>query len=843
MSKYQTPDSRFFLGRSPISRISEESSNNLDLSYLSSPNKNNINISSSSKKQDSPNNLSTISKNLLLPDILRLKSAAILCSLLQKTFNSLVNHQKYSGFQVIKRDFEVAKLKNLALLKLDYFYHKLKFGVYKKLADNADLKVKKLNFYSNSNKPENFGKTLLRAQILYRDLTYDGSALNFKPVTESQFLTLIRFQRFLSQISYNYKIGRRKRLQYVFHRVYSAAIVTLNEEEILGAKGFCRFSVVLQSNHDQICNRSKLLLTPERSRISLNDSSVSVHILNNNVVKIGEISANDLSSFYNSSISLSPDERIRKFQKKLQNLNKILNKKLPSLKNKNLHTFIHHEQAFSQIFRVFNVGLNRVKTGFFQNFIFISNFRTRWIEAFKTMGLLNKKYLSKRKSQAFYCWRGTIVDSLKRNQMDRNRKEKVRKLEERKRALMKIERIMDRKRLMECIECMRRRGKGYRKIKKVGDILRNQVKLQLIKGMFYIQFLKCRKGFNLDQRACYFNQAANSIRTSRKLWAFYKISAYRRYSDNCLLRVLKLVSELKTAQSRNFHFFFRRLNELRVSHNINEKFNEYEDFKEKLSKSQALKCFTRAQNSLMKYMKELAFKKIVIVANLTNSRMNSLSNMVQILENNRKRSAKASFSQLIADSLEKLSLLITEHTETRKRSSLKGIECLLQKNLNQALSMTLAKFKSNAIRKRIFKSNYFTISSKLNNMLLRRIKDSYYCLNRASIEFKRKADGIKSLYSVINSIICLKRKDFIYIFSSSSQRNDFKYQKFALQLAKTFDRIYSRKVSLAFGTLKSKWETAIVEYLIMQEMVNQKNEERNEYVELLIEKLKRVCFY
>ena len=71
------------------------------------------------------------------------------------------------------------------------------------------------------------------------------------------------------------------------HRVYSSAIATLREEEILEVKEFCHFSLVLQSNREQIC---KQMLTPERSRISLNDSSVSVHILNNNVVKIGEIS-------------------------------------------------------------------------------------------------------------------------------------------------------------------------------------------------------------------------------------------------------------------------------------------------------------------------------------------------------------------------------------------------------------------------------------------------------------------------------------------------------------------------------------------------------------------------
>ena len=76
------------------------------------------------------------------------------------------------------------------------------------------------------------------------------------------------------------------------------------------------------------------------------------------------------------------------------------------------------------------------------------------------MGLLNKKYLSKRRSQAFYCWRGKIVDSLKRNQMDRNRKEKLRRLEDKKRALMKMERVMDRKCLVECIGCMKKRVGG-----------------------------------------------------------------------------------------------------------------------------------------------------------------------------------------------------------------------------------------------------------------------------------------------------------------------------------------------------------------------------------------------
>ena len=840
MSKYQTPDSRFFLGRSPISRISEESSNNLDLSYISSPNQ-----KDSAKKHqnmDSLNNLSILSRNILLPDVLKLKNAAIMCTILQKTNNNLANHQKYFGFHVIKLDFEAAKQKNLSLLKLDYFYHKLKFGVYRKLAENANLKVKKLNFYSSSNKPENFCKILVRSLILYRDLTCDGGPLNLKPVSESQFLTLIKLQRFLIKTSYNYKIGRRKRLQDVFQKVYFAAIETLSEEEILGAKDFCRFSIVLQSNRSQICNRSKLMLTPERSRTSLNDSSVSVHILNNNVVKVGEISATDLSSFYNSSISMSPDERIRKFQKKLQNLNKILNKKLPSLKSKHLHKFIHYEQAFSQIFRVFNVFMNRIKIGFFQNFIFMSSFRTKRIEALKTMGLINEKYLSKKMSQTFHCWRGKIIDQMKKNQMDRVRNEKVARLENKRRALTKMERIIYKSSMRKLYGSLREKVKGYKRMKRMGDILRNQVKFQMIRALFYIKFFKCKNEFSPDQKLFYFIQVVNSIRKNKKVLAFFNISSYQKYSDSCLLRISRLGSDLKGAQLRNAGFVFRKLKEQSIVSNFNERIIEYENFNEKMEKSDALKSLTRTQNSFKKYLKSFSFKKIINTSYLVTTRMNSLSHLLTILENNRTRSVKATLSHLVFDSMEKLSFLMEENKEAHKRSCLKRIGCFLEKDLQQKLSKVLANFKNNSTRKQYLQSNSLQLTSKLRNFSFRRLKDSFCSLVGRSNEFMVRASGTKRMFAIFSSQINLRRTDLFYALRSSYQRNTFKYEKFSLQIARTFDRIYSKKISLAFGTLKSKWEAAIVEYLIMQELVNQKNEERNEYVELLIEKLKRVYF-
>ena len=55
-------------------------------------------------------------------------------------------------------------------------------------------------------------------------------------------------------------------------------------------------------------------------------------------------------------------------------------------------------------------------------------------------------------------------------------------ISDKKRILMKMERVMVRKSLVEFIVCMRKRVKGYRIMKKIEDIVRNQVKLQLIRA-------------------------------------------------------------------------------------------------------------------------------------------------------------------------------------------------------------------------------------------------------------------------------------------------------------------------------------------------------------------------
>lgn len=95
-------------------------------------------------------------------------------------------------------------------------------------------------------------------------------------------------------------------------------------------------------------------------------SPMPQRLLSNRIVKIGEFSENTCSKFYESSIYMSPEQRIDRYHRKLNSLSKIIDKKFPNIRSRQLDRFVLYEHGLMQAFRVVDTALKRKKMTVFK---------------------------------------------------------------------------------------------------------------------------------------------------------------------------------------------------------------------------------------------------------------------------------------------------------------------------------------------------------------------------------------------------------------------------------------------------------------------------------------------
>lgn len=111
---------------------------------------------------------------------------------------------------------------------------------------------------------------------------------------------------------------------------------------------------------------------------------------------------------------MTSEERISRYSQKLNSLSKILNKKFPNLKNKELDKFLHYEHAFMMVFRVLGNCMKKKRflvfhaiTNFFSNISRKIEIIRRLLAVFDAKkGQILKEYMKRwRKKCTFRCER------------------------------------------------------------------------------------------------------------------------------------------------------------------------------------------------------------------------------------------------------------------------------------------------------------------------------------------------------------------------------------------------------------------------------------------------------
>lgn len=116
------------------------------------------------------------------------------------------------------------------------------------------------------------------------------------------------------------------------------------------------------SNNENLCTPIKpKVSSAQKTRVCNSVSPITLNLFSKRVVKIGELSENAYSKFYESSIYMSPEQRINRYHRKLNSLSKILDKKFPTIKSRQLDKFVLYEHGLLQIFRVISNSILKKK--------------------------------------------------------------------------------------------------------------------------------------------------------------------------------------------------------------------------------------------------------------------------------------------------------------------------------------------------------------------------------------------------------------------------------------------------------------------------------------------------
>jgi len=250
---------------------------------------------------------------------------------------------------------------------------------------------------------------------LTRDLINDHKAEDFK-VSSKDLNLLIILQRGFNLLSFFYQYQRKKSLQTAFQTILKRTIQSIPEDDVTGIKDFSHYSIILHPAPDQKSNKpkTKLLKTPTKLNkshmdnllnISQSNSPIPVHMLSQQIIRVGEVSSHDLSSYYESSINISPEKRIEKFHNKLKNLSLILNKKLPSMKSKHLHKFLQYDQALFQVFRISENSRLREKLISFQKIETFASRKNVFMKILNNLMNLSKRFRSNLMLKSLLRWK------------------------------------------------------------------------------------------------------------------------------------------------------------------------------------------------------------------------------------------------------------------------------------------------------------------------------------------------------------------------------------------------------------------------------------------------------
>lgn len=377
--------------------------------------------SSQKKVRHEQIDISALSKSLMT-DVKKLKILSIFSIILEEKLKIQTLMLFKSSFESLKSVNQALSMKKFGFLKLSSTFNRkqkeLKKGFMATFSEQFAKKfknymkgiltnVKRSGSLSQSKQakqssvPPKLSILVSKMLKLTRDLINDQKAEDFK-VSSKDLNLLLVLQRGFNLVSFFYQFQRKKCLQTAFQTILKRTVQSIPEDDITGVKDFSHYSIILHPALDQKSNkpRTKLLRTPTRHNkshidnilnFSQNSSPIPVHMLSQQVIRVGEVSSHDLSSYYESSINVSPEKRIEKFHTKLRNLSLILNKKLPSMKSRHLHKFLQYDQALFQVFRISENSRLREKLIAFQK---IDTFVTRK-KAFQKI-LNNLLNLSKR---------------------------------------------------------------------------------------------------------------------------------------------------------------------------------------------------------------------------------------------------------------------------------------------------------------------------------------------------------------------------------------------------------------------------------------------------------------
>lgn len=145
--------------------------------------------------------------------------------------------------------------------------------------------------------------------------------------------------------------------------------------------------------------KPKFQSSARKHKISSSVSPIGVNLLSKRIVKIGELSENAYSKFYESSFFMSPEQRIKKYHSKLSSLSKILDKKFPNIKSGQLDKFVLYEHGLLQVFRVLSNVILKNKMFSFKEVEFCAVLKSKKIKILlkvaniykrKKNGILNK---------------------------------------------------------------------------------------------------------------------------------------------------------------------------------------------------------------------------------------------------------------------------------------------------------------------------------------------------------------------------------------------------------------------------------------------------------------------
>ena len=680
------------------------------------------------KQQPLNTDLSVLSKSMMT-DIKKLKILSVFTIILEeklKIYNLMIYK---SGFEILKNLSHRLNMRKFGFLKLFTFFTKKQKDLKKQFLNvfselfskkfknfmKGILPIKKPSVTSRSNSRSNnnishpkLSVLLSKMLKLTRDLIFDQHTEEFR-ISSKDLNLLILLQRGFNLLSFFYKYQRKKSLHTAFQTILKRTVQSIPEDDITGIKDFSHYSIILHPAPDQKSNKPKtrLLKTPTKMNrsyaenllnFSKDNSPIPVHMLSQQVIRVGEVTAQDLSSYYESSINISPEKRIEKFHNKLKNLSLILNKKLPSMKSRHLHKFLQYDQALFQVFRISENSILREKLIVFQKILNFVNKRKAQEKILNNMLNLAKRFKSNMMMKALMRWRNkgdTIINYVNNPNITLNQdpaKDELKRKQDKRKSINKdfthIERLFKRR-----LEGSLERIRGYMIIKRFEEgkenndnntnnmtkirTMINTIKNVILKRKAYLlrRLVISRGKDKNDGKIISFIMNLKGIIRGRISYSFRKI--FEEFKENKFIskdlnrRFKEMPSRLRSKSLDNFNQTMGFLNYFSKSYKIyrrktsiisfaktmcsNEKRRKMQVFsilKQKPKKTQHNPLFL-ILSSFVKTRKTVIFEKLKVFSEMrpeikkSNNINQGLNLLIKIINSKEKLLLKESFFTLI----------------------------------------------------------------------------------------------------------------------------------------------------------------------------------------------------